>query len=138
MAISSVIPTSFKQAILDGVHAPDDTYKIALFTSSAVLGASCTHYSEQPGEVSGHGYTKGGIELKGHSTGTKGTTAYLTFDNPQWVSGTFTAHGALIYNASKGNRAVAVINFGEDFTCKNGTFAISLPEAGTSAIVTLG
>jgi hypothetical protein len=138
MPISSVIPTSFKREILDGIHAADDEYKIALFTSAAALGASCTHYEGQAGEVNGRGYTKGGMALSGRKSGTSGTTGYLTFSNPQWAAGTFTAHGALIYNASKENRAVAIINFGQDYTCTNGTFAVNLPEAGASAIVTIG
>jgi hypothetical protein len=137
MPISSVLPSSFKQEILDGIHAADDEYKMALFTTAAALGAACTHYAGQAGEVTGHGYTKGGIALTGRKSGVKGTTGYMTFDDPRWVSGTFTAHGALIYNASKQNRAVAVINFGQDYTCTNGTFAVSLPEAGADAIVTV-
>ena len=138
MAITSAIPTSFKQEILDGIHEPEDEYRIALFTNGAALDAKCTHYAGQPGEVTGRGYVKGGIALSGRTSGTSGTAGYVTFDNPEWGGASFTAHAALIYNASKENRAVAVINFGQDYTCSNGTFAVSLPAAGASAIVTVG
>ena|SRR5215467_10894677 len=138
MPISSVIPASFKQEILDGVHEPDDDYKIALFASGAALDAKTTHYSGQPGEVKGRGYTQGGTSLMGRASGVAGSTGYLTFSNPEWRDASFTAHGALIYNASKQNRALAVLNFGQDYTCTNGTFAVSLPPEGASAIITVG
>jgi len=138
MAIKSALPTSFKQEILDGIHDADDDYMIALFTDAANLGAETRSYTEQ-GEVNGtkNGYTKGGIALGGRKTGISGSVAYLTFDNPKWLNCSFTARGALIYNASKQNRAVAVINFGQDHTCTNGTFIVTLPADGAQAIMSV-
>lgn len=138
MPIYSAVPDSFKREILDAVHDPDDDYKIALFESFADLGAETTSYSEQRGEVEGAGYTKGGVSLRQRTTGLSGSTAWMTFANPRWTAASFTAHGALIYNASKSNRAVAVINFGKDHTCTNGSFDMSLPPAGADAIVRVG
>jgi hypothetical protein len=137
MPISSVIPTCFKQDVLDGIHEPEDIYMAALFTSGAALDAKTTHYAGQPGEVKGQGYKAGGTKLSGRATGISGNSAYLTFDDPVWHAATFTARGALIYNASKEDRAVAVINFGQDYSCTNGTFAVTLPAAGAAAIVTV-
>ena len=138
MPISSVIPPSFKQEVLDGVHEASDDYKIALFTSSAALDGKTTHYAAQPGEVKGRGYTAGGIALTGRTSGTSGAGSYMTFADPEWSSASFTARGALIYNASKQNRAVAILNFGKDETCSNGNFSVGLPPAGPKAIVTIG
>jgi hypothetical protein len=134
--ISSAICNTFKREMLDGTHQADDTYKIALFTDDAVLGPATTSYSDQPGEVKGQGYARGGMALAGRRSGLEGNAGYMTFSNPRWSPATFTARGALIYNASKQNRAVAVINFGEDYTSTNGAFVIGLPEAGAHAIVT--
>jgi hypothetical protein len=133
--IASAICDSFKKEILDGVHQPDDNYKVALYSKDAGLGPATTSYTDA-GEVKGQGYAHGGIALSGRKCGSEGSVAYLTFANPRWSPATFTAHGALIYNASKQNRAVAVINFGEDYTSTNGAFVIGLPDAGAHAIVT--
>jgi hypothetical protein len=133
--IKSAICTSFKREMLEGLHDSDDTYKCALFSNSADLGADTTHYSGQAGEVTGPGYTRGGTVLSGRECGVDGTAGYLTFANPRWSPATFTAHGALIYNASKQNRAIAVINFGQDYTSTNGAFVIGLPDAGKDALV---
>ena len=135
--ITSGIATTYRREILDGVHAPNDNYKIALFSASANLGPETTDYTGQPGEVKGAGYVKGGQQLRGRTSGISGKTAYMTFANPRWSAASFTARGALIYNASKNDRAVAVIDFGEDHTCTNGEFAVSLPDAGRNAIVTV-
>lgn len=136
MIVSGIV-TSYKEEILDGIHAADDAYMIALFTNAASLGPDTKKYSQAGGEVSGGGYTKGGAALKGRTCGLSGTTAFMTFANPRWSSASFTARGALIYNASKEDRAVAVINFGQDYTCTNGEFVVSLPPAGPHAIVTV-
>ncbi|HEY1964481.1 MAG TPA: hypothetical protein VGG59_06100 [Acidobacteriaceae bacterium] len=134
--IASAICNSFKREMLDGIHEPDDNYKVALFTKDATLGPATTSYAGQAGEVKGPGYTPGGMALSGRRCGLDGNAGYMTFANPRWSPATFTAHGALIYNASKQNRAIAVINFGEDYTSTNGAFVIGLPEAGAHAIVT--
>jgi hypothetical protein len=134
MPITTAICNSYKQEILEGVHSNADTYKLALFTSAATLGATTTAYSTT-NEVSGTGYTAGGATLTGLSTGLASGTAYLTFSDPSWASSTITARGCLIYNASKGNKAVAVFDFGADVTSTNGTFTVDLPAAGASSLV---
>lgn len=137
MAILSGIARSYLHEIINGVHAADDDYKIALFTNAANLSPETTSYAGQPGEVAGGGYRRGGQSLEDRSCGLSGNVAYMTFADPRWSAASITAHGALIYNASKQNRAVAVLNFGGDHTSTNGEFVISLPPAGTKAIVTV-
>lgn len=134
MPITTAICNSYKKEILQGVHAEGDTYKIALFTSSASLGAATTAYSTT-NEVSGAGYTAGGKNLDTPSIDLSGGTAYLTFADPSWTSATITARGCLIYNASKGNKAVAAYDFGGDVVSVNGTFTVDLPAAGASSLV---
>lgn len=134
MAITTAICDSYKKELLDGVHAAADTYKIALFTSAATLGASTTAYATT-NEVSGTGYTAGGATLSGFTTGLSGSTAYLTFTDPSWASSTITARGCLIYNSSKSNKAVAVFDFGTDVSSTNGTFTVDLPAAGASSLI---
>jgi hypothetical protein len=138
MPIRSAVPLSFKQEILDGIHDAADEYKIALFTSGANLDAKTANYDGQAGEVASGGYAKGGRPLAGRKTGLAGNIAFVTFENPRWLNATFTARGALIYNASKQNRAVAVVDFGQDHTCTNGTFVVTLPDEGANAIVSVG
>lgn len=137
MAITTAICNSYKQEILEGVHASTDTYKIALFTSSATLGAATTAYSTT-NEVSGTGYTAGGINLTNFTSGLDGSTAYITFDDAVWTSATITARGALIYNSSKSNKAVAVFDFGGDVVSTSGTFTVDLPVAGANALIRIG
>ncbi len=134
MAITTAICNSYKQEILEGVHASGDTYKIALYTDSATLGASTTAYSST-NEVSGTGYTAGGATLSGFSSGLASSTGYVTFSDPSWTSSTITARGCLIYNASKSNKAVAVFDFGENVVSVSGTLTIDLPAAGASALI---
>jgi hypothetical protein len=134
MAITSALCNSYKQEILEGVHASGDTYKIALYTSSASLSAATTAYSAT-NEASGTGYDAGGKVLSGLSTGLSGSTAYLTFSDPVWLDATITARGCLIYNSSKSNKAVAVFDFGSDIISVNGTFTVDLPAAGSSALI---
>ena len=127
MAITQAIATSFKAEILQGIHDSADTYKIALYTSAATLGASTTAYSAT-NEVVGTGYTAGGATLSGFNVTTSGTTAILDFaTDPSWANASITARGALIYNSSKSNKAVYVLDFGSDITSTNGTFAVTLP-----------
>lgn len=134
MAITTAICNSYKQEILGGVHASADTYKIALYTSSATLGASTTAYSAT-NEVTGAGYDTGGKTLTGFVSGLSTGTAYITFDDPSWTSSTITARGCLIYNSSKSNKAVACFDFGSDVISVSGTFTIDLPAAGASALI---
>lgn len=115
MAITQTQTTSFKRELYEGVHNfLVDTFKIALYTSSANLGHDTTVYTTA-GEVVGGGYTAGGITLTGATISTGFDTAYITFNSPiTWTNVAFTARGALIYNSSKGNKAVAVYDFGQD------------------------
>lgn len=139
MAITQAIPTSFKAEILQGIHDSADTYKMALYTSVATLGTSTTAYSAT-NEVSGTGYTAGGQVLSGFNVTTSGTTAILDFTtDPFWENATITARGALIYNSSKSNKAVYVLDFGSDIISTNGTFAITLPTPdATNGLIRLG
>jgi FAD/FMN-containing dehydrogenase len=134
MAITTAICNSYKQEILEGVHTSTDVYKLALFTSTATLGAGTTVYAIT-NEVSGTGYTAGGATLAGFTSGLSGSTGYLTFTDPSWASSTITARGCLIYNSSKSNKAVAAFDFGADVVSTNGTFTVDLPVAGASALI---
>jgi hypothetical protein len=128
--------TSFKAELYEGIHdLIDDTIKIALFNANADLSASTTAYSTNQ-EVTGTGYTAGGNTLTGATVRSSGTTAYVSFDNTTWSSASFTCRGALIYNSSKANRSVAVLNFGSDKIVANGTLTIEFPSNDvTSAII---
>jgi hypothetical protein len=128
--------TSFKAELYEGIHdLIDDTIKIALFNANADLTASTTVYSTNQ-EVTGTGYTAGGNTLTGATVRSNGTTAYVSFDNTSWSSASFTSRGALIYNSSKANRSIAVLNFGSDKIVANGTLTIEFPSNDvTSAII---
>ncbi len=134
MAITTAICNSYKQEILEGVHTSTDIYKLALFTSTATLGASTTVYATT-NEVVGAGYTAGGATLTGFTSGLSGSTGYLTFTDPSFASSTITARGCLIYNSSKSNKSVAAFDFGADVVSTNGTFTVDLPVAGASALI---
>ena len=142
MAITSAICTSFKQEILVGTHnftaTSGDTFKIALYTSSATLGASTTAYStsNEITNSSGTAYTAGGATLTSVTPTTSGTTALCDFSDVSYTSASFTANGALIYNDDQSDKAVAVIAFGGDKTVSSGTFTIQFPTAdATNAII---
>ena len=136
MAITQAMCTSFKEDLFNKIQDLEaDTIKIALYTSSATLGAATTAYSAT-NEVSGTGYTAGGETLTSATVATSGTTAYVDFDNPEWTSATFTARGALIYNdTTAGDNSVAVLDFGGDFTVSSGTFRVVFPAPGATAII---
>jgi hypothetical protein len=146
MAITQAMATSFKVEILDGIHnfgvgvirasTAADTFKIALYTSSATLSAATTAYTTS-NEVVGTGYTAGGNTLTVSVVPTSsGTTAYLSFSNTSWSTATITARGALIYNSTQSNAAVAILDFGSDKTSTAGTFTIVFPTAdATDAII---
>jgi len=136
MAITQAMCTSFKKALLDGeMDFSSDTsqvFKIALYTSSATLGAATTAYSAT-NEVSGTGYTAGGNTLTVVAPTSSGTTAYLDFADTTWATATITARGALIYQADGAtNPAVAVLDFGSDKTSTAGDFTIQFPTADAS------
>ena len=132
MPILQGMCSSFKQESWLGIHDLDtDTLKLALYTAAADLSQATTVYTST-GEVVGAGYTAGGEVITGAQVLLSGTTAYLTFNNPVWSGASFVCRGGLIYNASKANRAIAVLDFGADKTA-NGTFPIQLPAATAAA-----
>jgi hypothetical protein len=135
MSFDQTLTTSFKQEILLGVHDLDtDTLKMALYLGSANLGAATTVYTTAD-ETSGAGYTAGGNTLTGVTVLTSGTTAYVDFANSSWNPASFTARGALIYNASKGNKSIAVLDFGADKTTTT-TFTVQMPaNTATNALI---
>jgi len=137
--ITQTMVSSFKQQILLGEHDLDtDVIKIALYTSSATLGATTTVYTTS-NEVVGTGYTAGGNTLTGAAVTLDGTTAVVDFNDTSWTSATITARGALIYNSSKSDKAIAVLDFGSDKTSTAGTFTINFPAATAgSAIIQVG
>ena len=121
--------SSFKQQLFLGEHDMDtDTIKLALYTSAATLDASTTVYTTS-NEVSSSGtnYTAGGNTLTGATVSLSGTTAFVDFADTSWLTATITARGALVYNASKSNKAIAVLDFGSDKTSTNGTFTVQMP-----------
>ena len=140
MAITQTTCTSFKVELFKGEHDFDShTFKIALYTSSATLGATTTAYSStnEITNTSGSAYSATGKALTLTSTFPKasGTTAIVDFDNVQWANATFTARGALIYNSSASNKAVAVLDFGGDRSASNSTFEIQFPIADASSAI---
>jgi hypothetical protein len=137
MAIAQAMCTSFKEDLFQKEQDLDsDTIKIALYTSSASLGAATTAYTTSGEVASGSGYTTGGETLTSPVIGTSGTTAYVDFDNPEWTSASFTTAGALIYNdTTAGDNAIAVLNFGGDFTVTSGTFRIVFPSPGAAGLI---
>ena len=144
MAITSAICTSFKQELLVGTHnftaTTGNTFKIALYTSSATLGAGTTAFSStnEITNSSGTAYTSGGASLTSVTPTTDSTTAVCDFADVSFTSASFTANCALIYNSSQSNKAVAVIAFGGDKTVSSGTFTIQFPTAdATNAIIRL-
>jgi hypothetical protein len=136
MPITQGMASSFKQQILLAEHDMDtDVFKIALYTSAATLDASTTVYTTS-NEVTGTGYTAGGNTLTGATVTLTGTTAFVDFSDTSWSTATITARGALIYNSSKSNKAVAVLDFGSDKTSTGGTFTIQFPvNDATNAII---
>lgn len=136
MPIAQAMCTSFKAELFGGIHDLDtDVIKIALYTSAANLGAGTTVYSAS-NEVIGAGYTAGGNTLTGATISSSGTTGFADFSDTSWTSATITARGALIYNSSKANRAIAVLDFGSDRISTTGTFTIQFPApTATDAIL---
>jgi len=137
MAISQAMCTSFKVELLDGIHAfgttvvrgatTADTFKMALYTSSASLGAATTAYTAS-GETSGTGYVATGQALTVSAVPVaSGTTAILNFSTETWTTATITAAGAMIYNDTQSDKAVAVLDFGGDKTSTAGDFSVVFP-----------
>ena len=139
MAITQTLTDTFLQDCLDGGHNlgnGGDTLKIALYTSSATLGATTSAYTAT-NEVSGTGYTAGGATLASQAVAYDATNQVAFFDaaDPAFTTATITARGALIYNNSKSNASIAVLDFGSDFTSTAGTFTIQLPSAAHNTAI---
>ena len=135
MAISQAMCTSFKVELLTATHnftaSTGDVFKIALYTSSASLDATTTAYTTS-NEVVGTGYTAGGNTLTNVTPTSSGTTALTDFADTTWSTATITARGAMIYNSSKSNKAVCILDFGSDKTSTAGNFTIVFPVADAS------
>lgn len=134
MSLTQTQTTSFKAELYQGIHdlLTDDIY-IALYTANATLNQNTPAYTAD-GEVTATGYDAGGQLLLNSTVASDGYTAYVSFDNPSWASA-LTARGALIYNASKGNKSVAVLDFGADKTSAT-TFTVTLPaNTANSALI---
>ena len=138
MPIQQALTTSFKQQILQAQQdISTDTLNLALYTSQVTLGPSTTIYDTLY-EVVGTGYTEGGVVLTGVTIGTSDNgVIYINFDNAVWNPAAFTARAALIYNVSKANKSVAVLDFGADKTCQT-TFTVQMPaNTANSALIRL-
>ena len=137
MAISQAMCTSFKVELLTGTHdftnSTGNTFKIALYTSSATLDATTTAYTATNEVANGNGYTTAGETLTNVTPTSSSTTAYTDFADVTWSTATFTANGALIYNdTASGDPAVCVLAFGGDYTATNGDFTVQFPTADAS------
>ncbi len=139
MAIVQAVPASFKAELIQGIHdfteGTGDTFKMALYTEIANLDASTTAYTTI-GEVVGIGYTAGGQTLASVTPVLIGTVAVCDFADVSWANATLTARGALIYNSTKANRAVAVLNFGSNRSSFASEFVIGFPnpDAGNAIL----
>ena len=136
MAITSAVCTSFKVELLKGVHnftaSSGDTFKLALYTSDASLGAATTAYTTS-NEVSGSGYTAKGNTLTSVTPVASSTTAVCDFSDTSFTSASFTARGCMIFNEdATGDPACVIIDFGSDKTVTSGTFTIQFPTADAS------
>lgn len=141
MAISAAIPTAFKLDLMQAIHnfaSGNHSFKLALYTSSAALGATTSAYSSTNEVANGNGYTTGGNTLDESSptTSSGGATVWIDFADTDWTTASFTARGALLYNdTSTGDRAVQVLDFGSDKTVSSGTFTVVFPAADSSTAI---
>jgi hypothetical protein len=141
MAITTAMCNSFKQELLGGVHDLDsDTLKIALIKESPTgnYGASTTNYSDVTGnsdEATGTNYTAGGQTLDSATITLSSNTAFVDFADEVFSTLTLSADGAIIYNSSQGNKAIAVFDFGSTITSTNGDFTVLFPTADASNAV---
>lgn len=133
--IAQTITTSFKQDILQALQSlTTDVLKMALYTGAASLDADTTIYTTL-NEVTGTGYTAGGKLCSNVTLNTLGTIVYVSFDNVVWTNVSFTCRGALIYNTSKSNKSVALLNFGSD-KIAGPNFTVTLPaNSANSALI---
>jgi hypothetical protein len=139
--IQQGLTNSFKQEMLQaGQNLTTDTLRMALYTAFADIGPETTVYTTD-NEVTGTGYTAGGVVITGviistQTTGPNAGTVYVNFDNVSWPGANFVARGALIYNVTQGNASVAVLDFGSDktFTSTNNTVTMP-PNTATTALI---
>ena len=144
MSVTTAMTTSFKQELLQGLHDLDGhTLKLALIKSgeSGTFGAASTNFSnitDSSDEASGTGYSSGGATLGSVSITLDGTTAIVDFADVSFSNSTISASGAMIYNSSASNKAIAVISFGGTVASTAGTFTVTMPTADSSnAIIRL-
>ena len=141
MTISSAVCNSFKQEILVGTHnfttTSGNAFKLAMYTSSASLGAGTTAYSDtnEITNASGSAYSAGGKTIVSVTPALDGTVAVCDFADISFTSASFTANGCLIYNDTQADKAVCVVAFGGDKTVSSGTFTIQFPAAGASTAI---
>ena len=135
MAISQAMCSSFKKELLEAKHnflaSGGNSFKSALYTSSASLGASTTAYTSS-NDARGTNYTATGAALTNIDPSNDGTTGITDFSNLTFSTVTITARGALIYNDTNADRAVCVLDFGGDKTATAGDFTITFPTADAS------
>ena len=137
MAITQAMCTSFKKELLEGKHnflnSGGDTFKIALYTSSATLSAATTAYSATNEVASSGNYSAKGNTLTRVDPSSSGTTGFTDFADTTWSSSTITARGAMIFNEdTSGDTSVLILSFGADKTSTAGDFTIAFPTADAS------
>jgi len=135
MAITQAMCTSFKKELLTATHnfaTGGNAFKIALFTSSATMGATTTAYSTSQEVANSGSYAAGGGTLTKVAPASSGTTGFTDFADFSFTTATITARGALIYNDTNGDKAVCVLDFGGDKSSSSGTFTIQFPAADAS------
>lgn len=140
MAGTIVTCNSFKLDTVNGVHQPGDVYKIALYTSVAGLSETTTTYSaaNEVAETAQSKYVAGGMTLTGRTATLDQGIAVIDWDDPVWANSSIKARGALIYNASKGNKALVAMDFGGEVESRNGPFAVRFPPAtAATGLITL-
>jgi hypothetical protein len=138
MAITQAMCTSFKKELLTATHnfaTGGNAFKIALFTSSATMGATTTAYSTSQEVANSGSYAAGGGTLTKVEPTSSGTTGFTDFADFSFTTATITARGALIYNDTNGDKAVCVLDFGGDKSSSSGTFTIQFPAASASAAI---
>ena len=138
MAITSTLTTSFKKELMTGTHnftnSSGNSFKLALYTSSATLGATTTAFTTT-GQASGTNYTSGGAALTNVTPTSSGTTAFTDFSDLTFGTATITARGCMIYNDTNGDKSVATIDFGGDKTSTSGDFTIVFPAAASGTAI---
>ena len=141
MSIASAVCNSFKQEILVGTHnftaSSGNAFKLAMYTSSASLGAGTTAYAStnEISNTAGSAYSAGGKTIVSVTPVLDGSTAVCDFADISFTSASFTANGCLIYNDTQADKAVCVVAFGGDKTVSSGTFTIQFPAAAASTAI---